>query len=158
MRQAQNRVATWSANKSRWTTSLYNGLTEFTTTSVQSSKCLNCPGYIRKQNLASKAKPSQSRTSTARSPHITEEIPLLKLTAISKTTCSDSNAPPNHVQDDILDLLDHETLDLVLNSTDLSGQVTSLVGSDRGSNHGAGNTSSTTESHLARNVNVGNLI
>lgn len=41
---------------------------------VQSSKCLNCPGYIRKQNLASKAKASQLRTSTAVSPHITEDI------------------------------------------------------------------------------------
>jgi hypothetical protein len=57
-----------------------------------------------------------------------------------------------------MDTLDHETLDLVLDSTDLSSQVTSLVGSDRGSNHGAGNTSSTAESHLARNINVGNLI
>lgn len=90
------------------TTSLYNGLTRFTTTSVQSSKCLNCPGYIHKQNLASKVKASRLRTSTAGSPHITEEIPLLNLTAISKTTCSDCGSPPDHVQHDILDL---ETLD-----------------------------------------------
>lgn len=119
---------------------------------------MNCPGYIRKQDLASKAKPSQSHTSTARSPHITEVIPLLKLTAICKTTCSDSNAPPNHAQDDILDPLDHETLDLVLDGADLSGQVTGLVGGDGGSDDGAGDTGGTAKSHLAGNVDVGNLI
>lgn len=57
-----------------------------------------------------------------------------------------------------MDILDHETLDLVLDGTDLSGQVTGLVGSDRGSDDGAGDTSGTAESHLAGDVNVGNLV
>lgn len=72
-----------------------------------------------------------------------------------KITCSDSGPPPHHIQDDILD---HETLDLVLDGADLGGQVTGLVGSDGGSNHGTGDTSGTAKSHLTGNVNVGNLI
>ena len=55
-------------------------------------------------------------------------------------------------------ILDHETLDLVLDGTDLSGQVTGLVGGDGAGNDGARNTGGTAESHLAGDVDVGNLV
>ena len=45
-----------------------------------------CPGYIRKQNLASTAKVSRLRTSAAVSPHITEE-----------TRYSSEQPCPNHM-------------------------------------------------------------
>lgn len=50
--------------------------------------------------------------------------------------------------------LDHKSLDLVLESADLAHEVRGLVGGDGGSNDGAGNTASATESHLGGNVAV----
>lgn len=48
--------------------------------------------------------------------------------------------------------LDHESLDLVLESADLAHEVGSLVGGDGGSDDGAGDTAGTAESHLGGNV------
>lgn len=48
--------------------------------------------------------------------------------------------------------LDHESLDFVLESTDLAHEVGSLVGGDGGSDDGAGDTASATKSHLGGNV------
>ena len=50
--------------------------------------------------------------------------------------------------------LDHKSLDLVLESTDLAHEVGGLVGGDGSSNDGAGNTASATESHLGGNVAI----
>lgn len=48
--------------------------------------------------------------------------------------------------------LDHESLDLVLESADLAHEVGSLVGGDGGSDDGAGDTAGAAESHLGGNV------
>jgi len=50
--------------------------------------------------------------------------------------------------------LDHESLDLVLESADLAHEVGGLVGGDGGGNNGAGNTAGATEGHLGGNVAV----
>ena len=55
------------------------------------------------------------------------------------------------------DRLDHETLDLVLESADLVVQVAGLVGRDASRNDGAADTAGTAESHLAGNVDVGDV-
>lgn len=54
--------------------------------------------------------------------------------------------------------LDHKSLDLVLESTDLAHKVGSLVSGDGSSNNSAANTTSTAQSHLGRNVNVRDVL
>jgi hypothetical protein len=54
--------------------------------------------------------------------------------------------------------LDLEALDLVLEGADLAHQVRGFVGRDAGSNNGPGNTASTAEGHLGRNVDVWNVL
>lgn len=51
--------------------------------------------------------------------------------------------------------LDHQPFDLVLQAPDLSHQITSLVCGNRRSDNGPGHTASTTESHLAWDIDVG---
>lgn len=51
-------------------------------------------------------------------------------------------------------ILDHETLDLVLQGSDLCRQVRSLVGSNAGSNYTSRNTASATQRDLGRNVDI----
>jgi hypothetical protein len=58
----------------------------------------------------------------------------------------------------VLSSLDHQTLDSGLDGADLVGQLGGLVGSDRASNHRAGDTGSTAQSHLAGDVDVGNVL
>lgn len=55
-------------------------------------------------------------------------------------------------------LLDHETLNLVLNGSDLAHKVTSLVGSDAGRDHRARHTSGPTQGELAGDVDVGDVL
>ena len=50
--------------------------------------------------------------------------------------------------------LDQKSLDLVLEGADLVHEIGSLVGGDGGSNDGAGDTASTSESGLGWNVDV----
>lgn len=50
--------------------------------------------------------------------------------------------------------LDHQSLDLVLESADLAHEVGSLVCGDGSGDDGAGDTAGATESHLGRNVDV----
>jgi len=57
-----------------------------------------------------------------------------------------------------IDILDHQTLDLVTDRADLGVQVTGLVGGDGAGNDGTGDTSGATESHLGGNVDVGNVL
>lgn len=64
-----------------------------------------------------------------------------------------SNSRPEHPSPHDLD---HESLHLVADSTDLSGEVASLVGGDAGGNHGAGDTSGTAQGELAGDINVTN--
>lgn len=54
--------------------------------------------------------------------------------------------------------LDLETLDLVLEGPDLLHEVGGLVGGDRASNDGARDTAGTAERHLARDVDVGDVL
>jgi len=54
--------------------------------------------------------------------------------------------------------LDHESLDLILKSSDLVHQIGSLVGGDTGTDDSTGNTTSTTQSSLAWNVNVWDVL
>ena len=54
--------------------------------------------------------------------------------------------------------LDHQTLDSGLDGADLIGQLGGLVGGDRASNHGARDTGGTAQSHLAGDVDVGNVL
>lgn len=58
----------------------------------------------------------------------------------------------------VLNPLDHQTLDSGLDGADLVGQLGGLVGGDRASNHGAGDTGGTAQSHLAGDVDVGNVL
>lgn len=51
-------------------------------------------------------------------------------------------------------ILDHESLNLVLQSSDLVHQIGSLVGGDTGTDDSAGNTASTAQSSLAWNVHI----
>lgn len=57
-----------------------------------------------------------------------------------------------------LNSLNHQTLDSSLDGADLVGQLGGLVGGDRASNHGARDTGGTAQSHLAGNVDVGNVL
>lgn len=57
-----------------------------------------------------------------------------------------------------IDILDHQTLDLVTDGADLGVQVTGLVGGDGAGNDGTGDTSGATESHLGGNVDVGDVL
>ena len=57
-----------------------------------------------------------------------------------------------------IDILDHQTLDLVTDGANLGVQVTGLVGGDAGRNNGTRNTGSTAESQLAGDVDVRNVL
>ena len=57
-----------------------------------------------------------------------------------------------------IDILDHQTLDLVTDGANLGVQVTGLVGGDGTGDDRAGDTSGTTEGHLGGNVDVGNVL
>ena len=50
--------------------------------------------------------------------------------------------------------LDHESLDLVLESADLAHEVGGLVGGDAAADDSAADTAGTAESHLAGDVNL----
>jgi hypothetical protein len=54
--------------------------------------------------------------------------------------------------------LDHESLDLVLQSSDLVHQIGGFVGSDTGTDNSTRNTTSTTQSSLTWNVNVWDVL
>ena len=53
--------------------------------------------------------------------------------------------------------LDHKSLNLVLQASDLVHKITCLVGGDAGSDDCAGYTTSATKSRLARYIDVGNI-
>lgn len=59
----------------------------------------------------------------------------------------------NHFQS-----LNHQTLNLVLDSKDLRLEVTSIVGGDADSDHGARDTSGSAKGKFAGNVAVGNVL
>ena len=50
--------------------------------------------------------------------------------------------------------LDHESLNLILERADLAHQVGSLVGGDAAADNRTADTTGTTESHLARDVDL----
>lgn len=54
--------------------------------------------------------------------------------------------------------LDHQTLNLVLDSEDLRLEVTSIVGGDADSDHGTRDTGGTTKGKFAGNVAVGDVL
>jgi hypothetical protein len=115
-------------------------------------QCLNCPS-AGASNLASEqilpiANP------VVRSPHITEKLLPSGKQAIRKPHVPSPNPSTSYLSN----ILDHETLDLELDSADLSSEITSVVGGDRASNDRARNTGSTAESHLAGDVDVGNVL
>lgn len=55
------------------------------------------------------------------------------------------------------DFLDHESLDLVLESADLAHEVGGLVGGDAAGDDSAGHTAGAAKSHLAGDVNLRSL-
>lgn len=61
------------------------------------------------------------------------------------------NLPPGLFRDTALD---HESLDLVLESADLAHEVRGLVGGDAAADDSAADTAGTAESHLAGDVNL----
>ena len=54
--------------------------------------------------------------------------------------------------------LDHQALDLGLDGADLVGKLGSLVGGDAAGNNGAAHTGRATESDLAGDIDVGNVL
>lgn len=57
-----------------------------------------------------------------------------------------------------IDRLDHQSLDLVLKSTDLVHEIGCLVGGDGGGDDGAGDTAGASESGLGWNVDVWDVL
>ena len=55
-------------------------------------------------------------------------------------------------------ILDHKSLNLVLDGSDLSHEITGLVGGDAGSDHGARDTGGATQSKLAGDEDVGGVL
>jgi hypothetical protein len=56
------------------------------------------------------------------------------------------------------ELLDQESLDFVLQASDLVHQITSFVRRNTGSNNGSANTAGTTQSSLTWNINVRDVL
>lgn len=73
---------------------------------------------------------------------------------------SRANAPlhDTNLHESQTSILDHQALNLVLQVADGGSQVGSLVGGDAAGDDGAGNTGSTAESHLAGDVDVGDVL
>lgn len=57
-----------------------------------------------------------------------------------------------------LPILDHESLNLVLDGSDLSHKITGLVGGDAGSNHGARHAGRAAQGKLAGDEHVGSVL
>lgn len=54
--------------------------------------------------------------------------------------------------------LDHQTLDLILQRTNLGGELRGLVGGDAAADHGSRDTTGAAQCHLRRHVDVGSVL
>lgn len=54
--------------------------------------------------------------------------------------------------------LDHQALDLILQRTNLGGELRGLVGSDAAADHGSRDTTGAAQCHLRRHVDVGSVL